>query len=255
MYFIPAAGRHESPNRHDDKRLAEIEASILSRVYRRPASVIAVGSRGEKRLRVPRGRLARRNGAEPTDAALVRGMLALDNSAWMAFQRKYDVLITSAITKSHVGRLSSTAVADAKAEFYASLLANDLHKLRQFDPERGTRLSTWVHTVAGNAARDRRRYEKRRPAVSLEGGRSGDDDEGTSYGDRAEDRTPSAFDRLATAREYKQAMAALTPDEREIASLRYEDGLSSREVAERLGMKPAAVDTIVFRLRKKLAAL
>ncbi len=250
MYFIPTAGRHESRNRHDDKATAEIEASILARVYRRPASVIAVGSRGEKRLRVPRARLARRNGAELSERALVAKMLDRDNAAWMDFMQRYDKLITVAVMKSHNVRRESDSVSEIKARFYEALIANDMNKLRTWDPDYGTKLGTWIHRLAANAGVDYTRRAKVRPTVSIEGGRGGDDDS-PSYGDRAEDRGPTTFDRLASARELASVIGTLTPLERKIVDLRFEEGLSSIETGRELGITNGMVDVTVSRLRAR----
>src|SRR5688572_27129107 len=72
-----------------------------------------------------------------TDDDLIAGMLANDPAAWREFQSRYDRLIIRCITKV-TRRFSSIVSQDDVREVYAtlyvSLLSNDMHKLRSFDP-------------------------------------------------------------------------------------------------------------------------
>lgn len=101
-----------------------------------------------------------------TDEDLISGMLANDPAAWREFQTRYDRLILRCITKV-TRRFSSIVSQDDVREVYAtlyvSLLANDKHKLRTFDPERGNRFSSWIGLLAINAAYDYLRTLKREP--------------------------------------------------------------------------------------------
>ncbi len=101
-----------------------------------------------------------------TDEVLIAGMIANDPAAWRAFQVRFDRLIIRCITKV-TRRFSSIVSQDDVREVYAtlyvSLLANDMHKLRTFDPERGNRFSSWIGLLAINAAYDYLRSLKREP--------------------------------------------------------------------------------------------
>ena len=101
-----------------------------------------------------------------TDEELVAGMTVNDPAAWRAFQVRFDRLIIRCITKV-TRRFSSIVSQDDVREVYAtlyvSLLANDMHKLRTFDPERGNRFSSWIGLLAINAAYDHLRSLKREP--------------------------------------------------------------------------------------------
>ena len=97
---------------------------------------------------------------------LIGGMLANDPAAWREFQSRYDRLIIRCITKvtrRFASILSQDDVREVYATLYVSLLANDMHKLRSFDPERGNRFSSWVGLLAINAAYDYLRTLKREP--------------------------------------------------------------------------------------------
>ena len=100
------------------------------------------------------------------DSVLIAGMIANLPRAWREFQRKYDRLIHRCITKV-TRRFSSIVAQDDVREVYAtlylSLLANDKHKLRTFDPERGNRFSSWIGLLAINCAYDYLRSLKREP--------------------------------------------------------------------------------------------
>jgi RNA polymerase sigma-70 factor (ECF subfamily) len=101
-----------------------------------------------------------------TDEVLVAGMVANDPAAWRTFQVRFDRLIIRCITKV-TRRFSSIVSQDDVREVYAtlyvSLLANDMHKLRTFDPERGNRFSSWIGLLSINAAYDYLRSLKREP--------------------------------------------------------------------------------------------
>ena len=53
----------------------------------------------------------------------------------------------------------------------------------------------------------------------------------------------------------KRAMARLTPRERELLWLAYAQGSSHQEIAETLGLKAASIKMLLFRARRRLAAL
>ena len=100
------------------------------------------------------------------DLVLIDAMVANQPAAWREFQKRYDRLIHRCITKV-TRRFSSIVSQDDVREIYAtlyvSLLANDKHKLRTFDPERGNRFSSWIGLLAINAAYDYLRSLKREP--------------------------------------------------------------------------------------------
>jgi RNA polymerase sigma-70 factor (ECF subfamily) len=102
----------------------------------------------------------------PEQAALVGDMLAGKERAWREFHARYDRLIYRCITKV-TGRFSSFLGQDDIREIYATLLvqllANDMHKLRSFDPERGNRFGSWIGLLAINAAYDYLRAMRREP--------------------------------------------------------------------------------------------
>jgi RNA polymerase sigma-70 factor (ECF subfamily) len=103
---------------------------------------------------------------ERDDEELVAGLVANEAWAWKEFQRRYDRLVHRCITKV-TRRFSSLVgaddVRDIYASLYLSLVANDRHKLRTFDPARGNRFSSWIGLLAINCAYDYLRALKREP--------------------------------------------------------------------------------------------
>ena len=101
-----------------------------------------------------------------TDDQLIARLIKSQPLAWREFERRYERLIDRCIIKV-TRRFSSVVSADDVREIYAtlrlSLLANDMHKLRTFDPERGNRFSSWIGLLAINCAYDYLRSVRREP--------------------------------------------------------------------------------------------
>jgi len=93
-------------------------------------------------------------------------MLRNDARAWREFQDRYDRLIHRCITKvtrRFPSMVSGDDVLEIQAQLYVSLLSNEMHKLRTFDPERGNRFSSWLGLLAIHCAYDHLRTLRREP--------------------------------------------------------------------------------------------
>jgi RNA polymerase sigma-70 factor, ECF subfamily len=100
------------------------------------------------------------------DRALVDALVVNDPRAWREFGVRYDRLIQRCIvkvTRRFGSRVTSDDVREIQSQLCLSLLANDKHKLRSFDPTRGSRLSSWIGLLAMNAAYDYLRTIRREP--------------------------------------------------------------------------------------------
>lgn len=113
----------------------------------------------------------------------------------------------------------------------------------------------WLFAIAVNLARNRLRWWRRRPQVSL--------DEWTDGGARRidpADARPAAADgaQMAERREravaVREAVAALPVDLREAIVLFEYEQLSHAEIAAALGCTPKAVEARLYRAREKLRA-
>jgi RNA polymerase sigma factor (sigma-70 family) len=103
-----------------------------------------------------------------------------------------------------------------------------------FDPLRGAP-STWLLTIVHRRSVDVVRREDRRRAAPL-------DDAPVSSGDA----TDEAAEVRAERRRVQEALAVLTPPEREAIELAYYAGLSQSEIAERLGVPLGTVKSRMF---------
>ena len=119
--------------------------------------------------------------------------------------------------------------------FYRFLRAAATH-----DSEEHRRNS--LYRIATNLARDVRRRNVLRPTEL-----AGHDIERVS----AQDRSGAADQ----ATDVTRAMAQLKPRERAILWLAYAEGNSHREIAEVLGLRPASLKILLFRARRKMAAI
>jgi len=103
--------------------------------------------------------------------------------------------------------------------------------------------SAWLYTIARNVCLTRRRSSSRRRRV-----------EAAADLDTLQDAIPA---RLVDADELiglPHALAALPETQRRALLLREWQGLSYREISEELGITQAAVETLLFRARRSLAA-
>ncbi len=100
-----------------------------------------------------------------------------------------------------------------------------------------------LYRIATNLARDARRRSLVRGLASV-------------AGDEIE-RVPSGRNGAATEgiTDCTEAMSHLNPRERAMLWLAYAEGASHREIANALGLRTASLKPLLFRARKKLAAL
>ena len=118
--------------------------------------------------------------------------------------------------------------------------------------------STWLYTIATNLLRDRFRWRRRHPQVSLDA----DDDATAAIKDALPDTAGSAselMDADERAAEVRKAIASLPDDLREVVILSEYEGLPHAEVAAVLKCSPKAVESRLYRarahLRKRLETL
>lgn len=100
-----------------------------------------------------------------------------------------------------------------------------------------------LYRIATNLARDARRRQLIRGI-------------GTVTGDEIE-RVPSGDNAVAPERkaDFERAMSRLNPRERAMLWLAYAEGASHRDIADALGVQTASLKAMLFRARRKVAAL
>jgi RNA polymerase sigma-70 factor (ECF subfamily) len=126
------------------------------------------------------------------------------------------------------------------------LINNDYRKLRQFDPEKGYRLSSWVGLISTNVAHDalRRRNPRTYPIDEMEAAVS-----------QKADHAPSPADltlKRQRVRMLEQALAELAPSERIFVDYYYVQGISANDVA---GLMGVTINTVYSRKNKVRAKL
>jgi RNA polymerase sigma-70 factor (ECF subfamily) len=162
---------------------------------------------------------------------------ALDEDAFRLFYER-----TARPVWAYLSRMSGDArLADdlLQESYYRFLRANVTH-------ESDAHRRNYLFRIATNLVRDHRR----RP--NLEAGRLPDGSDEIDHADpRSADVAAGAVRRLDLAR----SMARLKPRERDLLWLAYAQGSSHKEIAETLGLKTASIKLLLFRARRRLAAL
>jgi len=194
--------------------------------------------------------LCRRIDAQSSDEALVGAMIVNEPTAWVEFQRRYERLIFRCITKV-TRRFASVVTQEDLREIYStlllSLLTNDKHKLRTFDPERGNRFSTWMGLLAINCAYDHLRSVKREPC------------KGTLA--EAEDlvcRQPDAFEQVAEQERATIAARALegfSAKDKTFALLYFGEGMDPTEIARTLKISVKTVYSKKHKIQSRLESM
>jgi RNA polymerase sigma-70 factor (ECF subfamily) len=123
--------------------------------------------------------------------------------------------------------------------YYRFLRANVRH-------ESDAHRRNYLFRIATNLVRDLRR----RPLVDA--ARAAD---GTQPGEQPDPRSADAADGAVRRLDLARSMARLKPRERDLLWLAYAQGSSHKEIAETLGVKTSSVKLLLFRARRRLAAL
>jgi RNA polymerase sigma-70 factor (ECF subfamily) len=131
------------------------------------------------------------------------------------------------------------------ADLVATVFLRVIESASSFDPARG-RAVPWLYAIAANVAADERRRAARRARTRerLEGRRFLDAEDLT--------RLEEQIDAAAAARRVVDAIDHLPPGERELLELVVVEGLSVRDAAHALGVRPVAAKMRLHRARRRL---
>jgi RNA polymerase sigma factor (sigma-70 family) len=188
--------------------------------------------------------LAPRIVAEPAtdDGRLVAAVRQGDDRAFEALYSRYQRRIHAYVmgmVKDH-GRAE-----DVTQEVFVSALR------RMRETERPIAFKPWVYEIAKNACIDQFRRSRRAEEVSLQ---AGDGLAPADYG-RLVGPGPAPDDAVAAKQELDNlcgAFGGLSDTHHEILVLRELEGLSYREIGDRMGMSRPAVESTLFRARRRL---
>lgn len=143
----------------------------------------------------------------------------------------------AALTQAILGRGNESE--DAALDAFTKIW----DRARGYDPQLGS-AKAWIHTIARNCALDRLRKKERRGALEKE---NGEEAHTLNYGDPEQDLLEDEQGRIVA-----QALQKLSRPQKATLLAAYFEGLSHRQISERLHMPLGTVKT---HIRKGLSAL
>ena len=186
--------------------------------------------------------------ADWTDGQLLACVLRNEARAWAELVRRYRPLIYRCITKvtlKYAPSLSSADLDEIYADVMMQLVRNDMHKLRLYNPERGTKLGSWIGMISVNAAYDFLRGIGRRPML--------DKVDGTADVREDVDRTP--LDQLIEKERWSHLnnlLSDFTDKDRTFVELYYQKGMEADEIAAEMQISLKTVYSKKHKIRAHL---
>ncbi|HEY8994618.1 MAG TPA: RNA polymerase sigma factor [Lacunisphaera sp.] len=183
-------------------------------------------------------------GANPSDEELMNRLQGGEDAALAPLMQRWEVPV-----KRFIFRLiGNTADADDLAQEVFVRVYTKRASYRT-----GAKFSTWCFSIAANQAKNRLRWWRRRPELSLDawaeaGGETADESSG---GVQASKAAVQAEQKMAV----QQAVAALPVDLRTALVLFEYEQQSVIEIAEALHCTPKAVENRLYRARQKLTEM
>lgn len=185
---------------------------------------------------------------------LVQLCLNGDNDAWAHLVDEYRGLVYS-ICYLFCG--STQDAEDLVQDAFLKIWMN----LASYDPARGE-LKGWIATVTRNQRVDRfRRSSQQRRTDSIDSAAEGRDQSGKapiSIADRIADPRPTPHDVAVTSEVtaiVTRAVDKISPEMREVVTMRFVHGLDNQEIAHRLRIPEGTVKSRTNRGRAQLATL
>lgn len=179
--------------------------------------------------------------APPVDAESSAWMLRVqegDEAALAALMERWELPVKSVIARL----IFNAAEAEELAQETFVRVWQQREKFRA-----GSEFRPWVFAIAVNLARNRLRWWRRRPLVSLD---AWSEDRGAAS-DESGAKTLERAERAAAVRD---AIADLPLELREAIVLFEYEQMSHAEIAATVGATPKAVETRIYRAREKLRA-
>jgi RNA polymerase sigma-70 factor (ECF subfamily) len=192
-------------------------------------------------------RLAK-NPTEWTDRELLKCVLRSDARGWNELVRRYRPLIYRCITKvtlKYAPSLSNADLDEIYADVMMQLVREDMHKLRIYNPARGTKLGSWIGMISINAAYDFLRSAGRRPML--------DKIDGTVDPHEECDRTP--LDQLIEKERWEHLnglLSEFSDKDRTFVELYYQKGMEADEIAAEMQISLKTVYSKKHKIRAHL---
>src|SRR5256885_5110525 len=192
---------------------------------------------------------ASKNPAEWSDRELLRCVLRNASRAWNELIRRYRPLIYRCITKvtlKYAPNLSGADIEEIYGDVMMQLVRDDMHKLRIYNPARGTKLGSWIGMISVNAAYDFLRSAGRRPMLDKKL-------DGVVDVHEECDRTP--LDLLIEKERWghlNELLAEFTDKDRTFVELYYQRGLEAEEIASEMQISLKTVYSKKHKTRPQL---
>jgi RNA polymerase sigma-70 factor (ECF subfamily) len=183
-----------------------------------------------------------------SDRDLLKSVLRNDSRGWNELVRRYRPLIYRCIAKAtfkYAPMLASADFDEIYADVMMQLVRDDMHKLRMYNPARGTKLSSWIGMLSVNAAYDFLRSAGRRPLL--------DKIDGTVDPHEDCDRTP--LDQLIEKERWEHLndlLADFTDKDRTFVELYYQKGMEADEIAAEMQISLKTVYSKKHKIRAHL---
>jgi RNA polymerase sigma-70 factor (ECF subfamily) len=193
-------------------------------------------------------RATTKNPADWTDRELLRHVLRSEARAWAELVRRYRPLIYRCITKvtlKYAPTLGAADLDEIYADVMMQLVRDDMHKLRIYNPSRGTKLGSWIGMLSVNAAYDFLRSAGRRPLLDKVDGAIDPHEEC--------DRTP--LDQLIEKERWEHlngVLAEFTDKDRTFVELYYQRGMEADEIAAEMQISLKTVYSKKHKIRAHL---
>jgi RNA polymerase sigma-70 factor (ECF subfamily) len=172
-----------------------------------------------------------------TDAAEAEDAYQMDEDSFRVFYERTARPVWAYLSRmTGEPRLADDLLQETYYRFLRAAVAHESEAHRR----------NYLFRIATNLVRDLRR-RPRVDDVPMGNGRDAID--------RADPQSADAAAGAARRVDLGRAMARLKPRERELLWLAYAQGSSHREIAQALGLKTASIKLLLFRARRRLAAL
>ncbi len=185
---------------------------------------------------------------EWTDRELLRVVLRSEARGWAELVRRFRPLIYRCITKvtlRYSPSLSSADLDEIYADVMMQLVRDDMHKLRIYNPARGTKLGSWIGMISVNSAYDYLRSARRRPLLDKVDGAMDPHEEC--------DRTP--LDQLIEKERWEHLNSLLSEfsdKDRTFVELYYQRGMEADEIAAEMQISLKTVYSKKHKIRAHL---
>jgi RNA polymerase sigma-70 factor (ECF subfamily) len=189
-----------------------------------------------------------KNPADWSDRELLKCVLRSEARGWAELVRRFRPLIYRCITKvtlKYAPSLGSADLDEIYADVMMQLVRDDMHKLRIYNPARGTKLGSWIGMISVNAAYDFLRSAGRRPLL--------DKVDGVLDPHEECDRTP--LDQLIEKERWDHLNSLLsdfTAKDRTFVELYYQKGLEAEEIASEMQISLKTVYSKKHKIRAHL---